>query len=62
MEKLYMGIDIGSVSTKGVVIDEYKNIIASSYLYTEGDPVKAAKNIIKNIREEIKLICSLSVC
>ena len=27
MNKLYMGIDIGSISTKGVIIDEYDNII-----------------------------------
>ena len=35
MKKAYLGIDIGSISTKGVVIDEDNNIIASSYLYTE---------------------------
>ena len=37
--KGYLGIDIGSISTKGVVIDEDNNIIASEYLYTEGDPM-----------------------
>lgn len=55
MNKLYMGIDIGSISTKGVIIDEYDNIIASSYLYTEGNPIKAVKNVVKNMREEIDL-------
>ena len=39
MKKAYLGIDIGSISTKGVVIDENNNIIASSYLYTEGNPI-----------------------
>ena len=48
MNKLYMGIDIGSISTKGVIIDEYNNIISSSYLYTEGNPIRAVKNVIKN--------------
>ena len=29
MKKAYLGIDIGSISTKGVVIDENNNIIVS---------------------------------
>lgn len=55
MNKLYMGIDIGSISTKGVIIDEYDNIIASCYLYTEGNPIKAVKDVVNNMREEIDL-------
>lgn len=55
MNKLYMGIDIGSISTKGVIIDEYDNIIASSYLYTEGNPINAVKNVIRSMKEEIDL-------
>ena len=55
MDKLFMGIDIGSISTKGVIIDEYDNIMASSYLYTEGNPIKAVKEVIRNMKEEIDL-------
>lgn len=55
MNKLYMGIDIGSISTKGVIVDEYDNIITSSYLYTEGNPIRAVKNVIRNMREDIDL-------
>ena len=55
MNKLYMGIDIGSISTKGVIIDEYNNIITSSYLMTSGNPVRAVKNVIKNMRNDIDL-------
>ena len=55
MNKLYMGIDIGSISTKGVIIDEYGNIIASSYLYTSGNPIIAVKNVIKNMKNDIDL-------
>ena len=50
-----MGIDIGSISTKGVIIDEYDNIIASSYLYTEGDPIGAVKEVVKNMKQDIDL-------
>lgn len=38
-----MGIDIGSISTKGVIIDEDENIVASKYLWTEGGPIEASK-------------------
>ena len=54
MNKLYMGLDIGSISTKGVIIDDVGNIITSAYLYTEGNPIKAVK-IIQNLNEDIYL-------
>ena len=51
MRKSYLGIDIGSISTKGVIIDENSNIIASDYIYTEGNPINAVKRLIKNLKE-----------
>ena len=50
-----MGIDIGSISTKGVIIDEYDNIITSAYLYTEGNPIKAVKKVVSLLRKEIDM-------
>ena len=35
----YLGIDIGSISTKGVILDDNDVILASDYLCTEGDPM-----------------------
>ncbi len=55
MEKVYLGVDIGSTSTKGVVIDKNNNIIASSYLYTEGNPINATKKIINELKNKIDL-------
>lgn len=55
MKKVYLGIDIGSISTKGVIIDEDNNIIASSYLYTEGNPIKASKKVVKELKNKIDL-------
>ena len=43
MKEAYLGIDIGSISTKGVIIDEKNNILASSYIWTEGNPLGSAK-------------------
>lgn len=48
-----LGIDIGSVSTKGVIIDSENRILASEYLWTEGDPVQATKNILRSLKKQI---------
>lgn len=48
-----LGVDIGSVSTKGVILDENNEIIASEYLWTEGDPVKATKRIIHSLKQQL---------
>lgn len=49
MKKAYLGVDIGSISTKGVVIDEDNNILRSSYLWTEGSPIDAVKRVLKEL-------------
>ena len=49
----YLGIDIGSISTKGVVIDDDNNIITSLYIWTEGNPVKAVKRLVSEIKEKL---------
>lgn len=45
----YLGIDIGSISTKGVLIDDDNNIISSSYITTDGSPIDATKRLLNNI-------------
>lgn len=52
-KKAYLGIDIGSISTKGVVIDKDNNIICSCYIWTKGDPVNAVKNLLKDLKEKL---------
>ena len=46
MKDCYLGVDIGSISTKGVIIDDDNNIITSAYIWTEGNPVMAIRNLI----------------
>ena len=53
MKKAYLGVDIGSISTKGVIIDSDNNIIASHYLYTEGNPINAVKELISILNKKI---------
>lgn len=56
MKNCYLGIDIGSISTKGVIIDESDNILASSYIWTEGNPIKATKRLIENLKNDNYII------
>ena len=53
MTKAYLGIDIGSISTKGVVIDKDNNIVASTYLWTKGNPLKAVKEVLVEIKKQL---------
>ena len=50
MNKCYLGIDIGSISTKGVIIDSDFNILSSNYIWTQGSPINAVKNLIKTLK------------
>lgn len=54
MKKAYLGIDIGSISTKGVIIDEENQILASTYQETNADPIKATKNVLKTLEKDMK--------
>ena len=51
--KVYLGVDVGSISTNLVVIDENKHIIAKRYLMTEGRPLEAVKRGLSEIGEEV---------
>lgn len=53
MKKAYLGIDIGSISTKGIIIDKNNTILASSYLWTKGNPLKAVKEVLENLKPKI---------
>ena len=53
MKKAYLGIDIGSISTKGVVVGENNEILADSYLWTQGNPIQAVKNVLNEISQKL---------
>jgi activator of 2-hydroxyglutaryl-CoA dehydratase len=52
--KGFLGVDIGSISTKAVVIDKNRKIYASSYIWTEANPIQAVKRLLGNIEEQLK--------
>jgi predicted CoA-substrate-specific enzyme activase len=51
--KGYLGVDIGSISTKAVVVDGENNILAKDYLWTEGNPIGAVKRLLESIRLQL---------
>jgi len=58
--KVYAGIDIGSTSTKSILIDKTKRPVAGFYTYTAGNPLSAVKSILEAIenfsgRKKIKV-------
>jgi len=47
--KIYIGIDVGAVSTNIVALDEDKNILAKKYLMTEGKPIESVRRGLEEI-------------
>jgi predicted CoA-substrate-specific enzyme activase len=46
----YVGIDVGSTSTKAVILDESgQEVIAKNYLMTAGRPIDAVKQVFQNL-------------
>ncbi|MEA2030788.1 MAG: acyl-CoA dehydratase activase [candidate division Zixibacteria bacterium] len=50
---VFLGIDVGSLSTNVVLIDKNHNVVARRYLMTEGRPIEAVKRGFKEIGEEV---------
>ncbi len=53
MKDCYLGVDIGSISTKGVIIDDDNNIITSAYIWTEGNPTEAVKKLLNVLKKNL---------
>jgi predicted CoA-substrate-specific enzyme activase len=54
MMKTYLGIDIGSVSIKFVLIDEKGEVLYWTYERTEGKPIEAIQRGLRNLKEWLK--------
>lgn len=51
--EVFLGVDIGSISTNVVLIDKNKNVIARRYLMTAGRPIEAVRQGISQIGDEV---------
>ena len=49
MKNAYLGVDVGSVSTNLVVMDENGEILQNLYIRTMGQPVKAVQEGLKEL-------------
>jgi predicted CoA-substrate-specific enzyme activase len=49
----YLGIDVGSISTNVVVMDENKKVLSKRYLMTAGRPIEAIRQGLKEVGEEV---------
>ncbi|MCF8096385.1 MAG: acyl-CoA dehydratase activase [Desulfarculaceae bacterium] len=49
----YLGVDVGSISTNVVVIDEQGNVLSKQYLLTAGRPLEAVKEGLRLAGAEI---------
>ena len=54
MEKGYLGLDIGSVSTKGAILNDNAEVVASVYLETAGYPIDALKSVLDTLGRKAK--------
>jgi predicted CoA-substrate-specific enzyme activase len=51
--KTYLGIDIGSTTTKYVLIDANHNLIHKSYVHTRGKPIEVTQKLLRHIVDEL---------
>ena len=54
MLKGYLGLDVGSVSTNVVVIDQEGNLLFSRYLRTDGKPIQTVQRAVQLAGEELE--------
>jgi predicted CoA-substrate-specific enzyme activase len=50
---VYLGIDIGSTTTKHALINEDREIIHKRYVHTQGKPVEVTQKLLEAIRDEM---------
>jgi predicted CoA-substrate-specific enzyme activase len=51
--RVYLGIDIGSTTTKHALITEEREIIHKQYVHTQGKPVEVTQKLLAAIRDDM---------
>ncbi|NIA07250.1 MAG: CoA activase [Actinobacteria bacterium] len=51
---VYLGVDVGSISTNVVAIDEDSRVLAKSYLMTAGRPIEAVRQGLRDVGRILK--------
>ncbi|RKD32717.1 acyl-CoA dehydratase activase [Thermohalobacter berrensis] len=56
MKEFYLGVDVGSVSTNIVLIDDNNNVVAKKYIRTQGKPIIKLQKGLKELKDEFSNI------
>jgi predicted CoA-substrate-specific enzyme activase len=49
----FVGIDVGSISTKGVVVDRDFRVVASRYIRTQGNPINSIRALLSDLGSQV---------
>jgi len=52
--RAFIGVDGGSTSTKAVLVDEAKNVIATSYRLSRGNPIEDTMDVVGDLQRAIE--------
>jgi len=59
---VYLGVDVGSISTNVAVIDEHRRVLAKAYLMTAGKPLEAVREgldiVGKKVAGKVKILAA----
>ena len=50
---VYLGIDVGSTTTKYALINEEREVVHKSYVHTQGKPIEVTQGLLKTIRDDV---------
>ena len=50
---VYLGLDIGSTTTKYALINEEREIVHKSYVHTQGKPIEVAQGLLETIQKAL---------
>lgn len=48
----YVGLDVGSGTAKIVILNENRDILYSTYIRTNGQPIETAERILREVEEK----------
>ncbi|MDH3197812.1 MAG: acyl-CoA dehydratase activase-related protein [Candidatus Krumholzibacteria bacterium] len=52
--RVYIGLDGGSTSTKAVLLDEAREVVAKAYQLSKGNPIEDTIEVIADLREQVE--------
>ncbi|MFA5524370.1 MAG: acyl-CoA dehydratase activase [Tissierellales bacterium] len=53
MKECYLGVDVGSVSTNIILMDEEDNLVLKKYIRTQGKPIEILQNGLGEVKKDI---------